>query len=1431
MKKRCVLPVILSLSIAGSGFAQQTVVELARNIPESHRAHPELGQHLPQRRGAGNSMEMVHLRTPQSRTFLHTDGTMTSAYSSEPMHHLGADGLYHTLDHSLAPLDAHSYGIPAQEPTFTFDTRSHSVTFLHDGDPIMSLGGDLRISTLDASGEVISSLSTSTETAELTVDGRTVRASDVLPMMDVEHLFLYGLQKTNLIIREAGALPQGTHTVAMGQRIWLPNEWQAHLSDDGLPQFIDPDGTVRIIMHPPVVRDSKEVDKKFPHERPHTIGTFALQQTSGNDWLLTLAVDGHWLTSAERVYPVIIDPSVSVTDLGIMPSCFLPEYQQGTLTLEVPNGETIFDTYLEWNFVAVSGTQAWMSDQRSFVSGPNGQTPVFNGSGSAEGTYNYVVNGSDIANGISTGQMGITFNAARDWGGSGCNAAFNFISRRYVEIAHGNIEFGDGQVVINEYSCSNRSMLDGFGRTEDWVELYNPTDAFTDLSGYHLSDDAGNPTKWQITSGFIPPQGRVLVYCSGRDISSGSVLHAGFRLTQLRPEDIVLADPDGNVLESYTLWRTQNGHSYGRVTDGADEWGVFANPTPLAANTGAAAGYASTPALTPDAGHYATGQTVTITAGAGEQVRYTTNGSEPTASSPLYTGPINVSSTTVIRARSFRTDLSLLPGFMETNTYLINENHALPVFSFSGNDDMNQLFGGDNSLEPIGAFEFFDENGTFVDESVGDFDKHGNDSWNYPQRGVDFVSRDDYGYNRHLTHPFFATSNRTRFQRLMVKAAANDNYPHETGGAHIRDSYVQTLSQLSSLDLDERSSTNVVVYVNGAYWGVYDLREKVDDRDYTDFYYGQDREYGGSDLYIQFLKTWGGTEAKYGNQPAMDDWASLRQFVANNDMADPANFAQVDELLNISSLIDYFVINSFVVSRDWLNYNTGWWRGLDPTGDALKWRYILWDQEGGLGHYVNFTGMPDVTANAAPCQVENLTVSNNGHVQTISKLINENPDVRQRYVTRYADLLNTHFSCERIIEVLDSMVGVIEPEMPRQIARWGGSMAGWLANVQQVRNFLNTRCSALVSGLANCYDLTGPFACTFNVELAGAGRVKMNSEWLNNLPFTANVFGNIATLVTAQPFDGFEFSHWTVDGTTVSPSDQSIDISLMLSQAVIVTAHFINPFETDDELIHYWHFNNLETPDDVTSIAADFTAITDATPTMTYTGSGGRDIDVYNTGSVLNLHQMQPAGRAARVRNPSGNRSLVFDIPSTGYQNIRFEYAVHRSGQGMLTNVVAYSLDGSEFTQEGLEQTEYEITEDYAMVELDLTGIEGVRNNPDLKMQITFVGNTTASNGNNRFDNITVKGDPYFVGIGEAAAVGAQIRVYPNPANDLIYIHHPEAGQRTPLLLTDLSGRTVAEETMTPPYHRLHVGGLVHGIYLLRVGDRHFKVVVSGGGR
>lgn len=706
------------------------------------------------------------------------------------------------------------------------------------------------------------------------------------------------------------------------------------------------------------------------------------------------------------------------------------------------------------------------------------------------------------------------------------------------------------QVVINEFSAANYTdVVDNYNDNSDWIELYNSGPVAVDLSGYYLSDRLDDPMRWAFPAGTsIEAGGYLLVWASGRDESVGGNLHSNFKVSQGKQEDIVFANPSGTVLDSYALTvPNQQDHSRGRVTDGAPQWGIFTTTTPGAANVNAVGEYTDV-TIDVEAGYYSGAVSVTVSSSdPNAAIYYTTDGSVPTTASTPYTGPINVTATTVVRARAFNDDPLVPPSFVETSTYFVDVQHVVDVISIAGDELLTLLNGW--QIEPIGNFELFSAEGQLLAEAVGDFNEHGNDSWAYDQRGVDYITQDELGYGNELHHQIFENKDRDGYQRLILKAAASDNYPFENGGAHIRDAYVQSLSQLADLRLDERTYRPCVLYVNGEYWGVYEIREKVDDLDFTDHYYDQ----GMGE--VDFLKTWGGTWVEYGSDVA---WNDLRDFILGNDMTDPGNYQYVKERYNTGSLIDYFLLNSYVVCSDWLNWNTGWWRGLNPDGDKRKWRYILWDMDAVFGHYANFTGIPDQSANADPCDPEQLgDPGGQGHVPIWNTLI-ENDEFFADYINRYADLAGTYFSCEFMQAHLDSLVGLIAPEMPAHVQRWGGSMAGWESNVQEIRDFIDERCQIINDGYLDCYpELDGPYNVVFYADPPEGGRIDLPSMEIDTYPHQVSYFGGVQVDLDADENDGFIFSHWTLNNNTLSPDEFSEEITVNFAADDTLIAHFV----------------------------------------------------------------------------------------------------------------------------------------------------------------------------------------------------------------------------------------------------------------------------------
>ncbi len=708
------------------------------------------------------------------------------------------------------------------------------------------------------------------------------------------------------------------------------------------------------------------------------------------------------------------------------------------------------------------------------------------------------------------------------------------------------------QVIINEYSAANRNTISNNGSYPDWIELYNAGATAVDLSGYHLSDRENNPDKWAFPAGANLPAGNhMIVFADGKDEYSGGAYHTNFKLTQTTGNDqVVLADPQGNILEvHYFNPPNLTDNSYGRTSDGSPDWGVFTTPTPNAPNNNNSYHhYSAKPQMSPQAGFYSGSVTVSMsTDEPNAEIRYTTDGSDPNSNSTLYTGPITLTETTVLRARSFSSDGNVLAGHIETNTYFVNSEHSIYVISIAGNNIMN-LMNGSWNAEPTGSFELFDPEGNFLEEAVGEYNKHGNDSWAYGQRGIDYITRDQFGYNNAIHQQIFDITERDKFQRLILKAAANDNYPFEQGGAHIRDAYVHELSQRANLELDERSYEPCVLYVNGQYWGIYEIREKVDDPDFTKYYYDQGRKW------IDFIKTWGNTWEEYGS---WDDWYDLYDFILANDMSVPENYDYVKSQLNVTSLVDYMIINTHVVCKDWLVWNTAWWRGRKPSGQARRWRYTLWDMDATFGHYINYTGIPDPSPYADPCYNEPQLVDDpEGHTEMLQALL-ENEDFHDLYVNRYADMLNTYFTCDSMISILDELLARIEPEMPRHIQRWGGNMNEWQQNVQDLKDFIYTRCTVINEGISDCYEVEGPYSLTVSISPSDSpNKVQVNTITPEEYPFAGNYFAGVNLHFTALPAQDWLFDHWEVANNAFSPDEFSEAISLAFETGDTIVAYF-----------------------------------------------------------------------------------------------------------------------------------------------------------------------------------------------------------------------------------------------------------------------------------
>jgi hypothetical protein len=210
---------------------------------------------------------------------------------------------------------------------------------------------------------------------------------------------------------------------------------------------------------------------------------------------------------------------------------------------------------------------------------------------------------------------------------------------------------------------------------------------------------------------------------------------------------------------------------------------------------------------------------------------------------------------------------------------------------------------------------------------------------------------------------------------------------------------------------------------------------------------------------------------------------------------------------------------------------------------------------------------------------------------------------------------------------------------------------------------------------------------------------------------------------------------------------KSLLVSLLLIIAVSCTTdrEIHQPTVTLDPnsvLVYYWNFNSLLGT--VTEVSPDY-SLSAASAQITYPGEGAGYMDAFDPAYPDNARNGDVAGSGLRARNPSNTRSLIFDLPTTGYKKIVVQFAAARSGSGATSQIYTYTLDGTSYTNAGLSVNTFNPAEDPSIniVTLDFSNISGANDNADFKLKIDFDGATAAgASGNNRFDNVTLEAVP-----------------------------------------------------------------------------------------
>ncbi len=629
------------------------------------------------------------------------------------------------------------------------------------------------------------------------------------------------------------------------------------------------------------------------------------------------------------------------------------------------------------------------------------------------------------------------------------------------------------------------------------------------------------------------------------NVTNSLPMHTNFKLSGGEP--IYLVNELGVAIDFKVLVNTKTDHSYGRKPDGAASWAIFTSPTPNATNN-AAVSYPSycnnVLNFSVDAGFYTSARTVAITGASA--IHYTLDGSDPTLSSTTYSAPFLVSSTTVLRAACFAS--GTIPLQTYTNTYFINEPTTLPVFSISTDPDL--LFdpqtgiymlgpNADSAVSPhFGAnfwedwerpvhVEFFEKDKSLILDQDASIRIYGNYSRANPQKSLLLKAEKKYGKGS-FDHKFFPDKFLTSMSDLVLRNSGGD-----FNVMHYRDGFIQkSVSKKTEIDIQDYRPS--VVFINGMYWGVLNIREKIN-TEYIENNHGKNKDS------VDLAETWGNALAGTNNIYEMD-------WIANNiDMTVQANFNLVADSFDLDNMVDYFATEIFISNWDWPQNNVKYWR---PVRGDRKWRFILWDTDISYGLFnlqtANFNQLGRVK-NAAT-----LTI---GPPADIFGELLKNVAFRNKFVNRYADMMNTHFKTATLDKLINDMRDSIAPEMPRHFARWI-PWTVWSQEIQSVKDFYTARLSYARTEVKNEFALSKQVNITLAASPAGSGFIKINSIYPAILPWTGVYFDGVPVVITAVPNPGYTFQFWQSSNLIPLPNtNKSITINVT-TNAETFTAYF-----------------------------------------------------------------------------------------------------------------------------------------------------------------------------------------------------------------------------------------------------------------------------------
>lgn len=585
---------------------------------------------------------------------------------------------------------------------------------------------------------------------------------------------------------------------------------------------------------------------------------------------------------------------------------------------------------------------------------------------------------------------------------------------------------------------------------KDWIELYNGSDSAVSLDGWYLSDSLKEPKKVRLSSLNLEAHGYTVIETTSSAVNRKS----GDGTFGISPngETLYLSDPDGIIRDAFQTGAQRNGMTSGRIEgDNQTPRAFFTKKTKGTVNSDAHyPGYTSQPVFSETALYPGEAFSLELTCpDPNATIYYTTDGSEPTQKSKLYTEPLSISRNSVIRAIAYAD--GLLKSEVVTFHYLFDEPHSVPVVCMAiAPDDFKTVYNVSKHRDLEGTdrkaqFNYYETDGKIGVSFPADVRCKGQGTLVYRQKSFSVHMRGQYGMST-LEYPLFPDYPYTSFAAFVLRNGGQEN-----DRARLVDSFVSRMS--IGMNVEVANSRPTALYINGEYYGLYELGEDLN-ADFLETHYGADPD-------MVDLVRFNGDVATQGSSK---DWVALREHAYKLNLSSDEAYREYLEQIDEDYFIDYLIARTYVCDTDMINQK--YWRVNDG---SIKWRPLLFDLDLALRQ----VGRVDVMDKYFSF---NVVESPHGYKSKfyVFAALKSNKGFCQKFVERYVEILYTQYDTDRLLHLLDQMIAEYESEMPRQIKKWGNpsSMSSWNKYLDGVRSFIKGRRDVMISKLKKTFKIS-----------------------------------------------------------------------------------------------------------------------------------------------------------------------------------------------------------------------------------------------------------------------------------------------------------------------------------------------------------------------